>query len=272
MFSAEFLYADLPDTDGAHSASICALPNGGLAAVWYAYPEEETRAARIVIARRDPGGAWSKGRVVDLGGTSSLGNPLLFMDPAGVLWLHFITLKGHFWDSGIWCVARSNDMGATFAPPSVVCHQAGMMIRHAPILTAAGAALMPAYCERRRMSIVFTSNAPYTEWRETYSFGETQIIQGCFARAGNQINIFFRPFDEPFVSWRSASSDEGRTWSHPMRLSLPNPLSGIASFSLGDRIALVYNNSHNHKRYPLSISTSPASMNDWSVPRNVDDA
>jgi len=271
MFAAEFLHADLPDAAGSHSASICLLPGGGLLTAWYVYPEEETRNARIVLARKAPGArAWSKGHAVDLGGSSSVGNPVLFLDPKGVLWLHFVVLKGHFWDTGIWCVCRSDDVGRTFGPASVVCPRPGIMIRHAPVVTRRGAALMPAYCERRRISIIYAAEPPYTDWHEAYPFSDTPIIQGSFARDPEQINLFFRPFDEPFVIWRSASSDDGRTWSHPMRLALPNPLSGITAFALGDRVALVFNNSRDHKRYPLSVSTSPAAMNDWTVPRDID--
>jgi predicted neuraminidase len=271
LFSAEFLYADAANAERCHAASLIAFPDGGLLAAWYVYPEEETRDAQIVIAHKRPDSPkWPRAKPVELGASSSLGNPVLFLDPSGVLWLHFISLKGGYWDTGIWCAARSDDMGRTFSSPTVVCQREGIMIRHTPVLTRAGKALMPVYCDRQKVSFLYESRAPYTEWRECHSFGDTGIIQPCLIRAGGSLVAFFRPHDQPYVIWRSTSADEGLTWSHPLRTPLPSPPSGIAAFAVDRRIALVFNNSTDNRRYPLSLAWADHDMHHWSTPLDLE--
>ena len=67
------------------------------------YAEEETKGARLVLARRDgPDAAWTYGKPIELGLASSLGNPVTFFDPMGTFWLHFVSLKGGYWDKARW--------------------------------------------------------------------------------------------------------------------------------------------------------------------------
>ena len=51
-----------------------------------------------------------------------------------------------------------------------------------------------------------------------------------------------------------------------MRLPLANPMSGICAFVLDGVVGLVFNNSTEHKRFPLSISWSAANLHTWSPP------
>ena len=51
-----------------------------------------------------------------------------------------------------------------------------------------------------------------------------------------------------------------------MRTSLPNPLSGITAFVVEDSIALVYNHTENHQRFPLSISITHDGGTTWEDP------
>ena len=47
-------------------------------------------------------------------------------------------------------------------------------------------------------------------------------------------------------------------------------MSGISAFALGDDVGLVFNNSTQHKRFPLSISWSNANLHSWSPPVDLD--
>ena len=151
MFKAEFLYCDCPGATHAHCASIVEAPNNRLIAAWYVYPEEETKEAQLVMASKDGAhAAWPYAKPIDLGVTSSLGNPVLFFDPAGTLWLHFVSLKGGYWDTAQWCAAHSDDFGRSFSRPNAVSPNKGLMVRHGPIFLPSGQGLLPVYSDRTR--------------------------------------------------------------------------------------------------------------------------
>lgn len=271
MFKAEFLYSDTSQASHAHCACVVPGPDGLLLAAWYAYPEEETKDAQLVLARKEgPEAAWTYGKPIDLGLASSLGNPVIFFDPTGTLWLHFVSLKGGYWDKAHWYATRSEDLGRTFERPNLVSREEGLMLRHGPTFLPSGRALMPMYSDRTRRSFLFESEPPYEAWSQGFDFGDDAIIQPSLVSLGDKLAIFFRPADGPRHSWRSLSSDEGKHWGTPVRLPLPNPMSGISAFVLGKNVGLVFNNSTEHKRYPLSVSWSDANLQTWSPPVDLD--
>lgn len=274
MFSAEFLYFNCPGAKRAHCASLAPAPDGGLLAAWYVYPEEETRDARIVLARKPSDDApWSEGSPVQLGVQSSVGNPVLFTAPDGTVWLHFVALRGRYWDKAAWHAAPSRDGGRSFGPAAAMSPEDGLMVRHPPTVANDGRAVLPVYSDRTKESFVYEALPPYGAWRRTHGFGAFPVIQGSVvAPDADRLIAFFRPSDNPRNSWRSVSNDTGRTWSEPVRMTLPNPMSGIAAFVLGERVGLVYNHTHEHQRHPLSVSWSTGPLNDWSEPRSIDDA
>ncbi len=254
-----------------HSASITVTPQNGLLAAWYLYPEEETRNGRIVLARRHPEStSWDRATLVELGTSSSVGNPVLFYDPEGVLWLHFVLLRGAYWDKSVWLAARGIPDGKSFSRPEVVCEDLGTMIRHRPVFLADGRALMPVYSDRSKTSQLFTSMPPYTEWRLHHHFDKSRVIQPDLLEVGGKLILVFRPVGDSRSAWRSFSVDDGRTWSEPIRLPLPNPLSGLAAFEWNGRVGIVYNNTREHQRHPLSLSWSDATLHEWSPPHDFE--
>lgn len=271
MFKAEFLYCDSPGASHAHCACIVQAPDDRLLAAWYVYPEEETKGAQLVISTKEgPDGTWPYAKPIDLGVTSSLANPIIYFDPSGTLWLHFVSIKGSYWDTAQWCAARSDDLGHSFSRPSAVSPEKGLMVRHPPIFLPSGKGLLPIYSDRTKRSFLFESDPPYGHWSELYDFGDEPIIQPSLISLKDKLAIFFRPAENPRYTWRSLSSDEGKTWSAPVRLPLPNPLSGISAIALGNRAGLIYNNTTKHQRFPLSIAWSDPNLQTWTDPTDLD--
>ncbi len=267
LFCAEFLHLDMTGFGHCYAASIVHGPGGGLLAAWYVYPDEETRDGRIVIARRNSESeSWSRAKPVEFGTSFFVGNPVIFDDPEGALWLHYGLLRGLYWDSSVWCAVRCNEAGATLSRPSVVCDVSGTMIRHRPVFLPDGLAIILVYSDRTKRSLLYRSRPPYEDWLPHHEFDDWPLIQPDLFVVGEKLILVFRPSGESRESWRSISSDGGRTWSTPVRLPLPNPLSGVAAFELNGRIGVVYDNTREHQRYPLSVSWSDSAMHDWSLP------
>lgn len=273
LFRAEFLHSTIQDAGNCHAATITLGPAGELLVAWYVYPEKETEGGQIVLGRQDAGdGSWGKARPIDLGTSSSLGNPVVFFDPSGVLWIHFALLRGLYWDRSVWCAVSSTDGGRSFTPTTVISDEEGRMIRHPPLFLPSGKAIMPTYCDRTKTTQLYESSPPYTEWRPGHHFEGSPLIQPALIAHGGKLVLIFRPSSDLRVASRSISSDDGQSWSSPVRLPLPNPLSGLDAFSWGNRIVAVYNHTEKHQRFPLSLALSDGLMHEWTSPIDFEQA
>lgn len=265
---SEFLYN--PDGCGlhCHAPSLLTTRTGTVLAVWYAYQAEEHIGARLVLARKSSGAReWNKSEVLLAPLPYSVANPVLFDEPAaGKIWLLFVGLKGGHWNHGEVQAVWSDDDGKTWSDPDTVWTGRGVMVRHPPVATAEGL-LLPAYDEASRQAVLLRRTTGERRWHEAHRFVSPPLLQPALVRdAPGRLSLFFRPWIDPRVVWRSHSTTEGRQWSDPMRTTQPCPLSGVAAFALADRIGLVYNHTDAHARYPLSLSTSRDGGLSWSEP------
>ena len=272
MLDAQFLYNTAGSGLYCHGGSLLATSGGDLIAAWYAYPELEHVDGTLVTARRPRGAtAWLPSETPVRPSPSSAGNPVLFEEPSGRIWLFFVLLEGQYWTDAVLHGACSDDGGRSWSTPSTLLPARGMMVRHPPILSTSGEWLLPAYDERHHHAIVLAATPPFQHWRVVHAFDDVRLIQPVLIREPDRLTLLFRPASDPRLIWRSHSTDEGGRWSPPMRTSLPNPLSGISAFSSGGRLAVVYNHTERHERRPLSLAASDDGGRCWSAPRQIDD-
>lgn len=271
LLDAEFIHNPPGPGRYCHAPTLVALPEGGLLAAWYAYPEEEYRGGVITLARREAGErTWRASAVLRAEQQHSAGNPVLFQTPQGETGLLYVVLKGNYWNKAELQGCFSSDAGRSWSPAQVLWPNLGLMVRHPPVSVGNGALLLPAYDEDARESLLLTAQPPYRQWKETYRFTGLPLIQPVLVRRGEDLLIFFRPADDPRRIWRSCSHNDGRSWSTPVRTALPNPLSGIGAFLAGMDIALVYNHTEQHQRHPLSITRSKDGGLSWMPPWHID--
>ena len=260
-----------PDGCGlrCHAPSLLTTRSGTVLAVWYAYEEDEHVGARLVLSRKRQGSSeWDRSAVVPARSPYSVGNPVLFEDEiSGAIWLFFAGLKGGHWNEGELQGASSTDDGHTWSEPETVWASLGLMIRHPPIPTRDGALLLPAYDEQRRQALLLRRSDRQGGWQEAYRFDDPPLLQPALVRdSPARLSLFFRPWSDPRVIWRSHSLTEGLEWSTPVRTALPCPLSGLAAFALPGRVVLVYNHTEEHARTPLSLSVSRDGGLSWDPP------
>lgn len=269
---SQFLYSPPGQGPYCHAATLVQTTDGDLLAAWYAYPEKEHDGASLVLAHRPAGqDEWDNSESLLGTFNYSVGNPVLFEDPSGALWLLFVMLKGSYWSDAELHGACSTDGGYSWSAPTTMLGRRGMMVRHPPVALDTGAFLLPAYDEVNKQAVLLSSEPPYLQWREVYRFATPPLIQPVLVRRSpRHLTLFFRPSTDPRRIWRSHSGDEGATWSTPVRTPLPIPLTGIAAFVVRDHIALVYNHTEEHQRHPLSIAVSEDSGTSWREPWHIE--
>lgn len=269
---AQFLYN--PNDLGiyCHAPTLTQLASGELFAAWYAYPEEEHRGASLVAARKLAAQAeWQRSAPILAKSEFSLGNPVLFQAGDGALWLFFVALKGHYWNDAELFACHSLDGGHRWSTPAQLWRSRGTMVRHPPVTLGNGSLLLPVYDEAARETFLLASEPPHREWREAYRFAGLPIIQPALVRLeGATLALLFRPFSDARRIWRSVSQDDGASWSTPVRTDLPNPLTGLAAFTYGGGLAVVYNHTEEQRRYPLSLAVSASAGVSWSAPWHLE--
>lgn len=78
-----------------------------------------------------------------------------------------------------------------------------------------------------------------------------------------RLHLLCRDRSEMGYIRHAVSSDDGKTWSTLESTGLPNPDSGLDTESVGNRLLLVYNPSH-EERFPLALAFSDDDGQSWS--------
>lgn len=274
MFTREILAnPDLAAFPHCHCPSIAYGPCGDLVVAWYAYPDVETRGGVLMFTHRRCGETrFTTPRRLFADMRSSLGNPLLFFDATGRLHILFVSLAGQFWDSASIHAAHSDDLGATWSAQYRCALDQGVMVRHGPMIRRNSYLLLPTYDEKTNQTVILTAGGDAEGWMAVERLSGPPAIQGDIVRQNeSDLVMFLRPAGDGRCCLRSISGDDGRSWSPAMKTPLPNPLSGVAAFQVGETLCAVYNHTTEHRRYPLSLSWSEDRGTSWSGPLHIDE-
>jgi predicted neuraminidase len=281
VFQEELINPDSP-LPMAHVASICELPDGRLAATWYAGSREGARDVAIYLATREPGrSSWSMPRAVmtreqaahDLRrAIKKVGNPLVFSNATGELWLLYVSITVGGWSCSSLNLTTSADAGLSWTPSRRLTlspfFNISELVKNAPVALSDGSQVVPIYHE-------LVGKFPELLWlRETP--GGVDAIKSRVA--GGQSG--FQPALVP-LSPRSAlaflrdcsprrrismarTDDAGLAWAPAQALDLPNPDSGLAALRLTDgRIVLAFNDATSG-RENLRLAVSEDEGRSWA--------
>ncbi|MFQ5451068.1 MAG: exo-alpha-sialidase [Nitrospinaceae bacterium] len=256
MLHTNFLYNPNGKGSYCHCPTILESQSGDLLVAWYTYPQQEHAGATLALVRKPKSqNRWLPTESWISSNTYSVGNPVLFQEPEGRIWLLFVVLKGNYWNDAVLEGTWSDDDGKTWSQPIQLWKKHGLMVRHPPLLLDGHTLLLPAYEEKSRRTVLLSRSLSEEDWKESYRFPGLDLIQPALVReAGGRLSLYFRPCGNPRRIWRSHSNCQGRSWSTPVRTTLPNPFSGISAFVAGERTFVVHNHTEKHQRFPLSIS------------------
>jgi predicted neuraminidase len=211
-----------------HAPSVLELPDGTLLAVFFAGTHEGSSDQKIYLCRKEPGKEWTKPAAVAHGG----GNPSLFLSTSGKLML----FDG--WDGRM---QTSTDEGKTWSKRRGVCGGCSGPEKNKAVQLEDGTILAPGAGVKVDIS---------KDDGETWTAGKSMLPgsqggQPTILLYGNsRVQMLFRTagYGAMGVTW---SEDNGKSWSKPGGIILPQNNSGIDGTTLRDgRQLLAYNHSH----------------------------
>jgi predicted neuraminidase len=261
LFREEFVDPKPPHAM-SHVASIAELPNGLLAATWYAGSREGASDVAIYFSTRSPAeGRWSPPRAVVTRETAArdlnryikkVGNAVIFADRAGTLWLLYVTVSVGGWSGSSLNLTTSTDEGVTWTAGRRLTlspfFNLAELVKNAPVAVADGGWVVPIYHE-------LASTFPELLWLRT-SEGRFHATKSRISAGWYGYQPALTPLDDDSAlavlrddgATKSVavarSDDAGRRWSRPEIAPLPNPDSGLDAIRLSDgRLLIAFNDS-----------------------------
>ena len=243
-----------------HVASIAELPGGRLAAIWYAGSREGATDVAICFATHDPeASTWSRPRPIltpalaehELGrAIRKVGNPVIFSDATGKLWLLYVTITVGGWSGSSLNLTTSDDAGQSWTPSRRLAlspfFNLSELVRNRPAPLSGGGWAVPIYHELYgKFAEVLWLRTTGTELLATKSRingGRSGFQPTLAPLTTNTALVFLRDCSPRKRISVARTDDAGRSWSAPDALDLPNPGSGLASLRLADgRVLLAFN-------------------------------
>jgi predicted neuraminidase len=263
------------DPGGAykHPASITELANGDLYLAFYGGSGEYATDTAVYGSRLAAGpDAWTPPAVIADTPFVSEGNPVVWQEPGGPVWLFYVVRYGATWSTSRIQAKVSRDGARTWSDPTVLAFEPGMMVRGRPVPLSNGDFLLPIYHETGQdtelvgpdsTSLFLRYDARERRWSESGRIRSKNgnIQPAAVALDDERLLAFCRrgggygPGTSGHII-RSESRDGGRTWGEGIDSPFPNPNAAVDLLRLkSGRIVLAYNHSMT-ARDPLALALS----------------
>lgn len=270
----------------SHGSTIVEFADGGLFCAWYAGSRE--KGDDVVIAGGElPAGAqaWSEPRVlIDTPGKSE-GNPVLYLDGDGLLWLFYQTMYGSGegptrpgtgWTTCKVKVKTSKDRGRTWSKERILIDELGYLTRNKAEILKNGTILLPIQDERDWSSRVLLSTDKGKTWEMSaridcgLGFHNGNIEPGLLERRDGSVLCLMRTGSKRYRTWKSISTDGGRRWTRPFEIEVPNPNAALDLLRLDSgTVLMALNPVPEGNRRRLSVWLSLDEGEGWQVSRDV---
>jgi predicted neuraminidase len=274
----------------AHSPSLCELPDGRMAAVWYAGSREGARDVGISLAEFDPHAepSWSDPRVImdvsratrDLGRwVRKVGNPVIFSDHAGTVSLAYVSVSVGGWSASSLNVTKSTDQLVSWnrsrrlslSPVGNISE----LVRCPPITMASGEVVLPIYHEfigKFPQLLWLSHQGAGMTWSKTRMAGGRQFLQPTVVPLSSHYAVaYYRNAEHGGPLTMAESHDAGRSWGPTQELDLPNNDSSVSALRLTDGSVLLAFNDDSRGRSNLKLAVSRDGRQNWKRLATLDE-
>ena len=273
----------------AHAACLVELADGRVRAFWYTGSREGAPDVEIRTAAFDPArDAWSEERVVVTAGSTraallryvrKVGNPAAVRTLDGTLWLFYVTVSVGGWGGGSISAVASRDGGETWGEARRLISSPFLnlstLVRGEPFLYADGTIGLPVYQSLLgnvgELLRVDGRGAVVDRQRLSADGYSPQPI--VVVRSATDAVVLMRNSgpERPQRVGRTTTSDAGRSWAPPTRLSLLNPDAALAGVVRPDGRIVVALNDVEVERDALSLVASEDGGATWRTVRPLED-
>ena len=278
----------LPNSSAqVHSATAVELADGRLRAFWYGGTREGAPDVAIYTSAYSPKeDTWSPERAVMTRELAQrqlhrhvrkLGNPVAGRDPAGRIWLFFVSVSVGGWAGSAINATVSSDEGATWSPPRRLITSPFLNIStlvKGPLLRLAdGTLALPVYHEMlgKFGELLRLDGEGRVIGKTRLSWGKSSLQPVVVPRSETEAVAFMRySGDPPARVLMSRTRDAGVHWSEPLKTALPNPNAAVGGVLLeGGPLVLAFNNAEEN-RESLSLAVSSDFGDSWRVARTLE--
>jgi predicted neuraminidase len=281
-----------PETPGGrykHPASIEELANGDLYIAYYGGEGEYKGDTAVFGSRRVKGTTeWTQPKRIADTPDRADGNGVIWQEPGGATWLFYVVRYGETWSDSVIKYKYSLDNAQTWTDSELLSFEKGMMVRSQPIQLLDGDFLLPIYHEVGNdkesvgpgsASLFARFHKKTKEWTLTnkvhsrigniqpsvVQLDQNHLIAYCRRGGG------YGPLPDGFIV-KTESHDGGNTWSPGVDTEFPNPNAAVDLIKLKNgHLILIYNNSNQGARNPLTMRVSTDGGKTWSVARDIVD-
>lgn len=257
------VFGTIPRKNESHAPSLIAFEDGELLAAWYSYdgPHELTGSAIFMSRRAANATDWSEPQM-HIDRPQGDGNPVLYHEGDHVWFFQAIVPGG--WSTSRIAWQESSDRGRTWSEPREIDGPLGANVRFAPLRTAEGDLLLPAYDDLLNRSLFFAWNG--SEWGMRSTITTSVLfpnIQPAVVRlADDSLLAVMRGGSESWL-WASRSYDHGRDWTTPVNAGFPNDNASTALLRLHTgELVMAYNEPH-QPNHPLYATLSADEGRTW---------
>ena len=270
-----------------HAGTITQLHDGRLLAAWFAGTREGASDVEIVMSSLAPGDSdWSIPTSIATREQTAeelnryiakLGNPILFADSRGRVWLFYVTVSMGGWSGSSISLKYSDDNGATWSSAERLVTSPFLnistLVKGCPIECESGHLLLPVYHEFVRKfgeaMIIDPDGHLVSKIRLT---AEQGAIQPWIVPIDNQGSMAFYRQSEYHQKQVLVNqlNDVFNSDCGPVKLAdVPNPDAAIAVIRRENGEYLMACNPVEVGRHRLSLATSQDGLN-WKIIRDVE--
>lgn len=254
-----------------HPAAITELDDGDLLLAYYGGDGEHAPGTAVYGMRKTDSG-WSKPQVLAQDPFYSVGNPVVWQAPDGLVWLFYVVRPGETWSTSRIAAKVSRDGARTWSDSTVISWEEGAMVRSRPLALRAGNDLLPIHRETghdTELTGPDTASLFLLFDPKTHKWARSDLVPSrmgnlqpaavelddgtllAYCRRGGD----YEPGDDGYVV-RTESQDGGKTWSAGVETEFPNPNAAVDLIKLhSGTLLLVYNHSMS-ERTPLATAIS----------------